>query len=119
MEGEQGERSIEIRAWRYKGIGFIFFLCVCVCVCRALKDAVSLSVEIVCVKKHHFHLKHQFRGHSASRVLVVSSGDCIINRHICKRGTTDALKGQLYLIYFLCIHGLYGNLKCQLLTGPG
>lgn len=65
MEGEQGERSIEIRAWKMQRNRFHF--------CRALKDAVSLLVEIVFCEvlfkrkkkeKRHSQLKHLFRGHT-------------------------------------------------------
>lgn len=91
MEGEQGERSIEIRAWKMQRNRFHF--------CRALKDAVSALLGNSVLqgvvrkggrktKKRNFQLKHLFRGHAALRVLAFSSGNCIINRRICKCETT-------------------------------
>lgn len=55
----------------------------------ALKDAGSfVCTNTVCLKKK-FLLRHQFGGHFASGVFGISCGNCIINRHICKRETTD------------------------------
>lgn len=65
---------------------------------------------------------------------VISCGNCIINRRICKRKSADAAsKGQLSLIYSLCIRARPAwsfqktkkkekkekERECQLLTGSG
>lgn len=96
MEGEQGERSIEIRAWKMQRNRFHFFffsLSLFFFFWRALKDAVSLLVEMVFIKKQN---KKEKKTHTIPSsginsedirhlgVLVISSGNCIINRHICK-----------------------------------
>lgn len=85
--GEQGESAIEIRAGKIQKSRFHFSV-------GLLKMQHPSFVEMVFKNTHthtqHSLLKHQFRGHFASEVLVISSGNCIINRRICKRETAAA-----------------------------
>lgn len=89
--GEQGESAIEIRARKIRKNRFHFSV-------GLLKMQHPSFVEMVLEKnkkqnrnsKQPFLLKQQFRGHFASKVLVISSGNSIINRRICKRESAAA-----------------------------
>lgn len=86
--GEQGESAIEIRARKIRKNRFHFSV-------GLLKMQHPSFVEMVLEKKTRNSkqpslLKQQFRGHFASKVLVISSGNSIINRRICKRESAAA-----------------------------
>lgn len=89
--GEQGESAIEIRARKIRKNRFHFSV-------ELLKMQHPSFVEMLFKKKQKKKKKstqpslrkHQFRGHFASKVLVISAGNCIINRRICERASAAA-----------------------------
>lgn len=92
--GEQGESAIGIRAGEIRKNRFHFSV-------GLLKMQHPSVVEMVFEKKkprktskQPLLLKHQLRGHFASEVLVISSGNPVINRRICTRESAAAAAGK-------------------------
>lgn len=93
--GEQGESAIGIRAGEIRKNRFHFSV-------GLLKMQHPSVVEMVFKKKktqkkiskQPLLLKHQLRGHFASEVPVISSGNPVINRRICTRESAAAAAGK-------------------------
>lgn len=111
--GEQGERSIEIRARKMLRNSFF------VEHVGLLKMQHPLLVVFDFKKKKK--KKHQFWGHFASGVFVISSGTCIINRRICERWRRTDAPVKASCVWFTSFAYMLRMViqKRQLLTGAG